>query len=121
LIVSRIVVLFESLYSAKAQKSSHFEVGALVEARFGNGDVYFPGTVVAAHADGSYAIDYDDGDQELNVSQDLMRAVENDAADTFVATANEAEEEIHQVTSRFSVNPMRQRTSESAQRVQDTF
>jgi len=55
--------------------------------------------VVAAHADDSYAVDYDDGDQELNVSVDLMRALLTaEYADSFVGAAIETGDSAPQVT-----------------------
>lgn len=91
--------LFEWYSSAKTPVSNCFEVGALVEARFGSGDEYFPGTVVAAHADGSYAVDYDDGDQELNVSVDLIRSLQSaESAERLVEAGIETEDCVPQVT-----------------------
>ena len=50
-----------------------FEAGAVVEARFDGGDEWFPGRVAAANADGTYAIAYDDGDEEAAVAGGLVR------------------------------------------------
>ena len=52
------------LYSPVANSGSNFEVGQRVRARFEGRLRWFPGTVRAANADGTYAIDYDDGDAE---------------------------------------------------------
>ena len=36
---------------------------AQVECRYGGNDEYFPGVIVNVHVDGTYDVDYDDGDQ----------------------------------------------------------
>ena len=40
-----------------------FKEGDAVECRHGGGPRSYPGTVVKAHGDGTYDIDYDDGDK----------------------------------------------------------
>ena len=50
-------------------------VGSKITARYMGGPVYFPGKVVSDHGNGSYDIDYDDGDQEDNVPAVLIRCV----------------------------------------------
>ena len=49
------------------------KVGARVAARWKGGLVYYPGRVVSDHGDGSYDIDYDDGDTEDNVPAALIK------------------------------------------------
>jgi hypothetical protein len=41
-----------------------FSVADHVEARFGGGEEWYPGMVFAARADGTYQVNYDDGDVE---------------------------------------------------------
>lgn len=48
-------------------------VGQRVEARFGGKSKYFGGAVACDHGDGSYAVQYDDGDAEPRVT--LVRAL----------------------------------------------
>ena len=49
------------------------KVGAKIAARWKGGLVYYPGRVVSDHGDGSYDIDYDDGDTEDNVPAALIK------------------------------------------------
>ena len=50
-----------------------FREGEEVEARFDGGVDYFEAVVKAANTDGSYALVYDDGDEENAVPQELIR------------------------------------------------
>ncbi|KDO29928.1 hypothetical protein SPRG_19856 [Saprolegnia parasitica CBS 223.65] len=47
--------------------------GDLVEARFGGKDKFFKGKITHVHGDGSYDIEYDDGDEERRVDPALVR------------------------------------------------
>ena len=70
-----------------AEESQEPTVGDRVEARYGGGDIFYPGTVRAvhpAHSDAApdseslaqaYNIVYDDGDRELGVEPSLIRLV----------------------------------------------
>ena len=49
------------------------KVGAKIAARWKGGLVYYPCRVVSDHGDGSYDIDYDDGDTEDNVPAALIK------------------------------------------------
>jgi hypothetical protein len=60
---------------AAAPAAGAFAVGAKVECRYKGKKRYYAG-VVAAYEDGTYAIDYDDGEKESGVSEELIRAVE---------------------------------------------
>jgi len=48
-------------------------VGVPVEARFGGEEDWYPGTVKAVNADGTYQIAYDDGDEEDSVAPEYVR------------------------------------------------
>ena len=48
-------------------------VGVQVEARFGGEEDWYPGTVKAVNADGTYQIAYDDGDEEDSVAPEYVR------------------------------------------------
>ena len=48
--------------------------GAPVEARFGGEEDWYPGTVRARNADGSYALLYDDGDEAASVAPEHVRS-----------------------------------------------
>ena len=50
-------------------------VGTLVEVIYGDTDEWFPGTIEAANADGTYAVAYDDGDREPRVDAAFVRVV----------------------------------------------
>ena len=51
-------------------------VGAVVEARHDAGELWFPGTIAAVNADGTYDVHYDDGDVEHGVGAALIMKVE---------------------------------------------
>ena len=48
-------------------------VGVQVEARFGGEEDWYPGSVKAVNADGTYQIAYDDGDEEDSVAPEYVR------------------------------------------------
>ena len=50
-----------------------FAVGSRIEAQFGGGDDWFAGRVRKVNRNGSFDIDYDDGDEERNVLAGCMR------------------------------------------------
>ena len=60
---------------APAPAAGAFAVGAKVECRYKGKKRYYPG-IIADYEDGVYAIDYDDGEKESGVSEELIRAVE---------------------------------------------
>lgn len=45
----------------------NLKVGSVVEAQFSGGDEWFPGQIVDVGNDGTYAVQYDDGDYEPRV------------------------------------------------------
>merc|ERR1719487_24294 len=61
-------------FDSDADVAVNYKVGDKVEAKFGGGDKWYKGVIVRANRDGSYAIDYEDGDKELRVPTSLMRA-----------------------------------------------
>jgi len=48
-------------------------VGVQVEARFGGEEDWYPGSVKAVNADGTYQVAYDDGDEEDSVAPEYVR------------------------------------------------
>ena len=54
-------------------KAPPLKEGAEVEARYGGESEWFPGTIKAVNADGSYDIDYADGDKETKVIAEFVR------------------------------------------------
>ena len=83
-----------SIHSSKAsddaQSAERFTVGARVQALFEGGDEWFRGEIVQVHDEGTYDIAYDDGDEEEEVSADLIR-FEQDGTDN-----DNDEEESHE-------------------------
>ena len=59
--------------AALAAKRAGFAVGDAVEADYGLEGHYYPGTVAAVHGDGTFDVDYDDGEQECRVSAAAIR------------------------------------------------
>lgn len=57
-----------------SEPSMPLEEGALVEARYGGGIMWYEGKVRKTRKDGSYDIDYDDGEREVKVKVDFVRA-----------------------------------------------
>jgi hypothetical protein len=49
-------------------------VGDRVQAQFDGGESWYPGVVSAVNEDGTYHVEYDDGDVESAVAGDLIRA-----------------------------------------------
>ena len=53
---------------------SVLQKGARVEAKFqGVGEIWYPGTIIAEHDDGSFDVQYDDGDKEFEVEWEHIR------------------------------------------------
>merc|ERR550514_2098560 len=51
--------------------------GDKVEARYKGKSRYYPGRISRDRRDGTYDIDYDDGEKEIRVSEDLIRSLES--------------------------------------------
>ena len=51
-----------------------FSVGAKVEARYRGKSKYYPGKIAKDNGDGTYDMDYDDGEKESNVAAALIKA-----------------------------------------------
>jgi hypothetical protein len=57
-------------------EEARLKVGAKVEARFGGGARWFKGRVARAHDNGTFDVEYEDGDRESHVSAELIRPLE---------------------------------------------
>jgi chloramphenicol 3-O-phosphotransferase len=57
-------------------KGASLEVGDKVEARFRGRSKWFKGTILKAHRDGTFDVEYEDGDKETNVDAELIRSLE---------------------------------------------
>ncbi|KAG5192664.1 hypothetical protein JKP88DRAFT_173091 [Tribonema minus] len=62
--------------SAAAAAAAVLREGDKVEARYKGRARYYPGKIRRANRDGTYDIDYDDGEKELSVAADLIRSLE---------------------------------------------
>jgi hypothetical protein len=68
------VVSEEAASIISGQPSSGFGFGAAIKSRFGGKRTYFPGKISNVNSNGTYAIEYADGDKEDNVAAELVRA-----------------------------------------------
>ena len=57
------------------------EVGAKVEARYRGKARDYPGCIARARLNGTYDIDYDDGEKEMGVEKNLIKLVEATGGD----------------------------------------
>ena len=53
-------------------RSDQFSVGCRVRARYKGGRKFYPGVIVKCHQDGTFDVDYDDGEFESRLTEDLM-------------------------------------------------
>ena len=51
-------------------------VGESIEARYRGRSKYYPGKIGRVHSDGTFDIDYDDGEKERGVQRHLIRSME---------------------------------------------
>ncbi|KAE9309529.1 hypothetical protein PF001_g10636, partial [Phytophthora fragariae] len=63
--------------SSTADSGPAYRVGTRVEARYMGKDKYSKGTISRANADGTYAVEYDDGDKESRVASLLIRPLKS--------------------------------------------
>jgi ribosomal protein L35AE/L33A len=76
---------------------ARLDVGTAVEADYRGKGKYFPGKISRVRANGTFDIDYDDGEHEMMVSKDLVRPKgrpagrENSRVELEVGTAVEAD------------------------------
>lgn len=61
--------------ASRAGGPNEFNVNDAVEARYGGKDSWYRGRVEKVNSDGTFDIQYEDGDAEQNVRADLLRAV----------------------------------------------
>merc|ERR1712159_519670 len=55
---------------------SRLEEGMKVEARYRGKSRYYPGKIRRVDRDGTFDIDYDDGEREMGVAEELIRSLE---------------------------------------------
>jgi hypothetical protein len=63
-----------------------FRVGTPVEALYKGKDKYYKGKIARIHADGTYDIDYDDGDKETKIPGRNIRPLKPSASSNFSTT-----------------------------------
>merc|ERR1719197_285458 len=66
--------------SAPASGDSSFAPGDRVEAQFNGKGKSYPATVKKDNGDGTYALDYDDGDKEANAKAEHIKAMSGGSA-----------------------------------------
>jgi hypothetical protein len=55
--------------------NDEWKSGMTIAARFRAGDAFYPGIIRRANSDGTFDIDYHDGDKESGVSRGLLQAL----------------------------------------------
>ncbi|KDO21598.1 hypothetical protein SPRG_22324 [Saprolegnia parasitica CBS 223.65] len=73
--------------SSSPKKPIGLKVGARIEARYKGKSKYYPGKITKCHSDGSYDIDYDDGEVESRVEKDLIRVKDAGSDDDDVGSS----------------------------------
>ncbi len=70
--------LVKRVSGGKPERADHgvFEEGEKVEARYEGRSRYYPGKITRVHRDGSYDIDYDDGESERMVEPSLIKGLD---------------------------------------------
>ena len=61
----------------QSSSSSSFREFEKVEARYRGKMRYYPGRIKRVNRDGTYDIDYDDGEKEMFVAAELIRSLES--------------------------------------------
>ncbi|KAL7993232.1 putative Tudor domain, Agenet domain, plant type, histone methyltransferase, Tudor domain 1 [Plasmopara halstedii] len=72
---SRLGIEARSESKSSNSVSSHvaYRVGTRIEARYMQKDLYYKGTISRVNDNGTYVIEYDDGDKESSVAKSLIR------------------------------------------------
>ncbi|KAF0719010.1 hypothetical protein As57867_001329, partial [Aphanomyces stellatus] len=66
--------------SESEKLSKKFKEGEKVEAQYKGKSKFYPGVIARARSNGTYDIDYDDGEKEKEVAADLIRSKESSTA-----------------------------------------
>ncbi|TMW67050.1 hypothetical protein Poli38472_012166 [Pythium oligandrum] len=67
----------DSSSESSAPPAKKFRQGQKIEARYKGNDKYYPGVISRCRLNGTYDVDYDDGEKETAVKPDLIRAKES--------------------------------------------
>lgn len=65
----------ESFFYQNIEGSKKLKVGVKIRALFEGGSLWFPGKIVNDNEDGTYDVEYDDGDFESGVSYNMIQLV----------------------------------------------
>ena len=85
------------------RKLSRFEEGGRVEADYRGKGKYYPGKISRDRGDGTYDVDYDDGEKETRVEEKMIRLL---AKNTIVPVASTAlVQAVSAGTTALQVNP----------------
>ena len=60
-------------------------VGDKVEARYRGRSKYYPGKIARVHSDGTFDVNYDDGESERGVQRHLIRSLDRPSSNTLSA------------------------------------
>lgn len=58
---------------SKTDSVRTLDIGTQILARFNEGDEYFPGVIVEDNGDGTFNVEYDDGDFEVSVKARMIK------------------------------------------------
>jgi Agenet domain len=90
-VASELVRLIGSTSSSKKATDSSVDLqlreGDKIEARYRGRERWFAGTVKRANRDGTYDINYDDGERELSVATELVRLIGSTSSSSRAAAA----------------------------------
>ena len=98
--------------SEKPMCETTLSIGKRIEARYRRGSKYYPGTISRVRLNGTFDVDYDDGEKETSIVRDLIRvASENvpnndDNSLTSVVSSNSAVDENRQEQTTFKVGEL---------------
>ena len=73
-----------------------FTKGQAIEARYKGRSTYYSGIILNVNDDNTYDVNYNDGEQELNVPFELIRLVEKEDPVSTVNSVNDHEENDHE-------------------------
>ncbi|KAK1932357.1 hypothetical protein P3T76_012351 [Phytophthora citrophthora] len=68
----------KKIEESSSKKKKMFAVGDAIQAKYKKGSKYFPGKISRIRSDGTYDIQYEDGDSETHVDSSLIITVESE-------------------------------------------
>ena len=79
---------------------SSFDEGDVIEARYKNGNKWFKGKISRVHSDGTYDVEYDDGDREKYIPSANIRLASNSMKEKDEKFKNKMREFFQNIVSR---------------------